>query len=170
MSPLHQFTDIYPDSKVHGASMGPIWGRQDPGGPHVGLMIFAIWVVKQVQAWTTKSHAKGFEFLVHYEIQDMTLVLCLCLPDAHPMSQIMKVSTWVAWSHVTSKVFLNSKQNTINSNKNTSKSPYLHFTIPVSTTNLMPCMVTEVSAMLVERMTFLAPWNLKETKYDRGWI
>ena len=24
-----------PDSKVHEASMGPIWGRQDPGGPHV---------------------------------------------------------------------------------------------------------------------------------------
>ena len=25
----------YPDSKVHGANMGPIWGRQDPGRPHV---------------------------------------------------------------------------------------------------------------------------------------
>ena len=23
--------------------MGPIWGRQDPGGPHVGPMNFAIW-------------------------------------------------------------------------------------------------------------------------------
>ena len=22
------------ESKVHGANMGPIWGRQDPGGPH----------------------------------------------------------------------------------------------------------------------------------------
>ena len=31
-----------PDSKVHGANMGPIWGRQDPGGPHVGPMNFAI--------------------------------------------------------------------------------------------------------------------------------
>ena len=27
-----------PDSKVHGANMGPIWGRQDPSGPHVGPM------------------------------------------------------------------------------------------------------------------------------------
>ena len=27
-----------PDSKVHGANMGPIWGRQDPGGPHVGYL------------------------------------------------------------------------------------------------------------------------------------
>ena len=32
-----------PDSKVHGVNMGPTWGRQDPGGPHVGLMDLAIW-------------------------------------------------------------------------------------------------------------------------------
>ena len=32
-----------PDSKVHGANMGSIWGRQDPGGPHVDPMNFAIW-------------------------------------------------------------------------------------------------------------------------------
>ena len=32
-----------PDSKVRGANMGPIWGRQDPGGPHVVPMNFAIW-------------------------------------------------------------------------------------------------------------------------------
>ena len=32
-----------PDSKIHGTNMGPIWGRQDPGGPHVGPMNFAIW-------------------------------------------------------------------------------------------------------------------------------
>ena len=31
-----------PDSKVHGANMGPIWGRQDPCGPHVGPMNFVI--------------------------------------------------------------------------------------------------------------------------------
>ena len=36
---------LYPDSKVHGANMGPIWGWQDPDGPHVGPMKFAIWVV-----------------------------------------------------------------------------------------------------------------------------
>ena len=28
----------YPDNKVHGANMGPAWGQQDPGGPHVGHM------------------------------------------------------------------------------------------------------------------------------------
>ena len=32
-----------PDSKVHGAKMGPIWDRQHPGGPHVGPMNLAIW-------------------------------------------------------------------------------------------------------------------------------
>ena len=32
-----------PDSKVHGANVGPTWGRQDPGGPHVGHMNLAIW-------------------------------------------------------------------------------------------------------------------------------
>ena len=34
---------IVPDSKVHEANMGPIWDRQDPGGPHVGPMNFTIW-------------------------------------------------------------------------------------------------------------------------------
>ena len=32
------------DSKVYGANMGPTWGRQDPGGPHVGPIYLAIWV------------------------------------------------------------------------------------------------------------------------------
>ena len=34
---------VQPDSKVYGAYMGPTWGRQGPGGPHVGLMNLAIW-------------------------------------------------------------------------------------------------------------------------------
>ena len=34
----------YPDGKAHMAHMGPIWGRQDPGGPHVGPLNFAITV------------------------------------------------------------------------------------------------------------------------------
>ena len=35
--------DNIPDSMVHGAHMGPIGGRQDLGGPHVGPINFAIW-------------------------------------------------------------------------------------------------------------------------------
>ena len=36
------YSDI-PDSKDHGANMGYIWDRQDPGGPYVGHMNFVIW-------------------------------------------------------------------------------------------------------------------------------
>ena len=36
-------SEAHPDTKAHGANMGPIWGRQNPGGPHVGPMNFAIW-------------------------------------------------------------------------------------------------------------------------------
>ena len=35
---------VSPDSKVHGANVGPIWGRQDPSGPYVGPMHFVVWV------------------------------------------------------------------------------------------------------------------------------
>ena len=39
------------DGKVHGANMGPIWGRQDPGGPHVGPMFSAIWDHTELLHW-----------------------------------------------------------------------------------------------------------------------
>ena len=44
----------FPDRKVPGANMGPIWGRQDPGGPHVGPMNLAIWVT--CVCWMRVSH------------------------------------------------------------------------------------------------------------------
>ena len=34
-----------PNSKVHGANIGPTWVLSAPGGPHVGLMNLAIWVM-----------------------------------------------------------------------------------------------------------------------------
>ena len=40
-----EFNCDHPNSKVDGANMGPIWGRQDPDGPHLGPMNFAIWAV-----------------------------------------------------------------------------------------------------------------------------
>ena len=39
---------LYPDSRFHGANMGPTWGRQDPGGPHVGHMNLDIWVREEI--------------------------------------------------------------------------------------------------------------------------
>ena len=38
-----------PEGKIHGANMGhlgAIWSRQDPRGPHLGPMNFAIWVTR----------------------------------------------------------------------------------------------------------------------------
>ena len=46
---------MFPDSKVHGANMGPTWGRQALGGPHVGPMNFAIWVVLDHLIWMPDS-------------------------------------------------------------------------------------------------------------------
>ena len=42
---------LHPDSKVHGAYRGPTWGRQDPGGPHVGPMNLAIRVIHPYRAY-----------------------------------------------------------------------------------------------------------------------
>ena len=53
----------FPDNKVHGANMGPIWGRQDPRGPHYGPVNFAIWVYLQSWRW-----------LVHQQERFYTLV------------------------------------------------------------------------------------------------
>ena len=35
---------VCPESKVHGANMGPIWDRRDPDGPYVGPMNSTIWL------------------------------------------------------------------------------------------------------------------------------
>ena len=36
------YTCKYPDSKIHGANMGPTWVLSAPGGPQVGPMNLAI--------------------------------------------------------------------------------------------------------------------------------
>ena len=54
--PGHHFTP--PDSKVFGANVGPIWGRQDPGGPQVGPMNFAIWdITGQASTGPLSTHS-----------------------------------------------------------------------------------------------------------------
>ena len=42
---------MIPDGKVHGANMGPICGRKDQGGHHVGLMNFAVWDTMYYELW-----------------------------------------------------------------------------------------------------------------------
>ena len=55
--------DIFPDSKVHGANMGPTWVLSAPDGPHVGPMNFAIRVVLIFH--TTETACEIIEWLHH---------------------------------------------------------------------------------------------------------
>ena len=65
------------DSKVHGANMEPTWGRQEPGGPHIGHMNFAIWggLGCQAIAWTSadllsiRSTGNKQQWTLNQEIQ-----------------------------------------------------------------------------------------------------
>ena len=52
-------TIIIPDNMlVHGANMGPMWGRQDPGGPHVGPMNHA----SLDMLFYTKTHSQYLKY------------------------------------------------------------------------------------------------------------
>ena len=42
--------------------MGPTWGRQDPGGPHVGPMNFAIWEDTEEDNRCTRFVLVSFDF------------------------------------------------------------------------------------------------------------
>ena len=46
---LSWYPVMYPDSKVHGANIGPTWVLSAPDGPHVGPMNLAVRVVKSLQ-------------------------------------------------------------------------------------------------------------------------
>ena len=71
-----QHTRMYFGRKVHGANMGPIWGRQDPGGPHVGPMNLAIWVCNQTISPTLKSKCSHVDF---YVVTGSTYIFLLLL-------------------------------------------------------------------------------------------
>ena len=43
------FHDAYAKATLIARFMGPIWGQQDPGGPHVGPMNLAIW--EAIMCW-----------------------------------------------------------------------------------------------------------------------
>ena len=51
---------VSPDSKIHGANMGPTWVLPAPGGPHVGHINLAIWVVMQYGClgWSAPFHGE----------------------------------------------------------------------------------------------------------------
>ena len=68
----------YPDSKIHGANTGPIWGRQDPVGPHVGPMNFAIWDIYGPTA-TAQSMVGSWRLILLFHdpsYENFTLPIC----------------------------------------------------------------------------------------------
>ena len=65
------------DSKVHGVNMGPIWGRQDPGGPHVGPMNSAIW--EEQQSMEPQDYLSGLIWIYWWIPSQM-------VTDADPVS------------------------------------------------------------------------------------
>ena len=58
------------DSKIHGANMGPTWGHQDPGGPHVGHTNLAIWDVSMLHTlWPlTQTKCTSLQRKVRHDV------------------------------------------------------------------------------------------------------
>ena len=76
---------ISPDSKVYGTNMRPIWGRQDPGGPHVGHMNLVIWEYKaDAPGWFAKFSFGTLKATDH--LRCFTLILgCMKYSISHIM-------------------------------------------------------------------------------------
>ena len=84
-----------PDSNVHGASMGPTWGRQDPDGLHVGHMNLAIWDV----SYTTDREYRsvGNKIIIHRAID------CDVISRLSEIRRCVKIVFWSSFMdyHVT---------------------------------------------------------------------
>ena len=101
----------YPDSKVHGANMGPIWGRQGPGGPHVGPMNFAIWVgilYKKVHLHRNKCNSL---FIFIYELSVTILIYMLRFVIFLAMCPFLQAVCWAvnAFKHETPSLIIHLK-------------------------------------------------------------
>ena len=57
----HLYHTKYPNSKVHGAIIGPTWVLSAPGGPYVGPMQLAIWVISIHQC-----HVYAAQYCTHF--------------------------------------------------------------------------------------------------------
>ena len=76
--------DNHPDSKVHGANMGPIWGRQDPGGPHVGPMKLL------------SGYVEHFSTIEHIDIKSKWLLSLKWMQNAEGfhLNPFLRVTKW----------------------------------------------------------------------------
>ena len=78
------------DSKVHEANKGPIWGRQDPGGPHVGPMNLAIRDL-------TPNNAYRVELFRTHEIY---LYILTCIYYQINITQNLNIHIWHRYCHI----------------------------------------------------------------------
>ena len=63
----------------HGAHLGPIWGREDPGGPHVGPMNFAIRAI-------TAIDGVGTDGMLNYQCLAVLLLITGVEPNPGPLN------------------------------------------------------------------------------------
>ena len=100
----------HPDSKVHGANMGPIWGRQDPGGPHVGPMNFAIWARMGFVSDAAKHHnvsmSSGFVFTNELWAQNSNYNLLLLANGRFNLATILHMSRQLCCRDICAKLWL----------------------------------------------------------------
>ena len=87
----------FPESKVHGTNMGPIWVLSAPDGPHVGPMNFAIWVI--IQCWQSVSFTHGS--VLHWDLNqntELSIEKCVrkCLPKCWPFYSSLTHQSFVA--------------------------------------------------------------------------
>ena len=90
--------------------MGPIWGRQDPGGPHVGPMNFVILAPQYVaNVATPKTNScddanfiiTGSTVYVHYKVFVLPAVVLRISPRGHSgPSKMIYGQLWHLWVQV----------------------------------------------------------------------
>ena len=74
---LHSYLRV-PDSKVHGANMGPTWVLSAPDGPHVSPMNLSITVYSYLRVPTLASHTRRCHVDGSYVTGSRHVLLALC--------------------------------------------------------------------------------------------
>ena len=105
-----------PDNKVHGANMGPIWGRQVPGRPYVCPVNFDIWghvicfgvylcyfasgvkfiiKISHYQYWNFHWTDKTFAMYSFLHHGNSTLVIRYNCTELAPLLRYLNMHTWL---------------------------------------------------------------------------
>ena len=81
------------DSNVHGANMGPTWGRQDPDGPNVGPINLAIWTVSLYRSVKT-GPSRSVDYTGWNVLNSCILLFCLltALLNYHLMLRVLLIT------------------------------------------------------------------------------